>query len=256
MYRRPIAAFVRHLSAMLIVVGIVATAAGQMPRAVITGPKESSTGDMIVLDASASEGLSRIWLLAVSPVPKSFLPVDSGVRCVFATGTAGKYVFVLVVAGANPNGGAAVEMATHEIVVKGMGPDNPPPPPPDDGAKNPFPPPAATLRTAAEAVAAVRTSRADATRLAELYDQARRLIESAPAARAAGTKPEIGTTSELREWLIGNGRQLGIDGRYSGLGEAVDRYLAAQLGTRLRDVTTGDAAALSALAWGIWEGGR
>lgn len=108
-------------------------AAAQMPRAVITGPKEAALGDMVCLDASQSEGTSRLWLLAVSPVPKSFMPVDQGLRCVFATGTPGRYVFVLVAAGTNPNGGPAVDMTTHEIQISGKVPDVPPPPvvPPD-----------------------------------------------------------------------------------------------------------------------------
>lgn len=235
---------------------LLTAADGQMPRAIVTGPKEARCGALVVLDASASEGVGRLWLLAVAPEETSFLPVEAATKCIFASPTPGRYEFVLIVAGTNVNGGPAAEMARHTVTLSGGTIPPPPPPPPDDVAKNPFPPPAAVLRTAAEAVTAVRTSRADATRLTELYDQARRLVESAPAARAAGTKPEIGTTSELRAWLIANGRQLGLDGRYPGLGEAVDTYLAGQLGTRLRDVTAADAAALAALAWGIWEGGR
>jgi hypothetical protein len=99
----------------------------QAPKAIITGPKEAQAGDLIVLDASESTGTSRLWLLAVSPVEKSFLPVDSGLRCVFATGTPGKYTFVLVVAGTNPNGGALAEMTTHSVTVQGTGPPVVPP---------------------------------------------------------------------------------------------------------------------------------
>ncbi len=113
---------------------LAAVAQAQQPKAVITGPRESAAGDLVVLDASESVGTSRLWLLAVAPVPKSFLPVDSGLRCVFATGTPGKYVFVLVVAGTNANGGAAAEMATHELVIGGGTPQpnpiDPPDPPP------------------------------------------------------------------------------------------------------------------------------
>jgi len=105
----------------------------QPPTAIITGPKVADAGDLIVLDASASTGSSRLWIQAVAPTPKSFLPVDNGVRCVFATGTPGRYVFVLVVAGTGPNGNALAEIATHEIVVSGgtapSDPTNPQQPP-------------------------------------------------------------------------------------------------------------------------------
>lgn len=228
---------------------------GQQPKAIVTGPKESALGDLVILDASESVGTSRLWLLAVSPVPKSFLPVDSGTRCVFATGTPGRYVFVLVVAGTGPNGNALAEMATHALDVGGPapGPDPGPTPPP---STNPYPTPVGSLLTAAKAVAAVKTSRADATMLAVLYQDAGRLVASAPAARAAGTKPEVGTTAELRAWLVSNGRELGLQGKHPGLAGAVDKYLAERLGVAIRDVTESDAAALSALAWGVWEGGR
>lgn len=229
----------------------------QAPKAIVTGPKESSAGDLVILDASESVGTSRLWLLAVSPVQKSFLPVDSGTRCVFATSTAGRYVFVLVVAGTGPNGNALAEMATHTLDVTGAavppGPiPNPTPPP----STNPYPTPAGKLLTAAKVVAEVKTDRSDATLLATLYQSASRLVSSASAARAAGTKPEIGTTAELRAWLVSSGKELGLRGKYDGLADAVDKYLAQQLGTKVRDVTEADAAAMTALAWGVWEGGK
>lgn len=227
-------------------------AMGQSPRAVITGPKEAQLGDLIVLDASESVGSSRIWLLAVSPAEKAFLPVDDGLRCVFATGASGKYTFVLVVAGVNANGGAVAAMATHSIEVVGGRPPDPTPPP----TANPYPIPAGDLLTAAKSVAGVKTARKDATLLAKLYQDASRLVLSAPAARAAGTKPEIGTTAELRAWLVSNGRELGLQGKHGGLADAVDAFLGGQLGKSVRDVSEADATALLALAWGVWEGGQ
>ena len=126
---------------------VCAVAAGQPPKAIITGPKEAQSGDLIVLDASESTGTSRLWLLAVAPVEKSFLPVDQGLRCVFATGTPGKYTFVLVVAGTNANGGAVAEMTTHSVVVFG---GTSPGPAPDPGpGPDPTNPPLPTKPTAA-----------------------------------------------------------------------------------------------------------
>ena len=96
----------------------------QPPRAVVTGPKESRPGALVVLDATESQGLGRIWLLAVSPEPTSFLPVESGLKCIFASPTPGEYVFILVVSGTNPNGGPMADMATHTVVL--VGPRPPP----------------------------------------------------------------------------------------------------------------------------------
>jgi hypothetical protein len=132
----------------------------------------------------------------------------------------------------------------------------PPVPPPTPTPDNPYSQPTAAMLTAAQSVSAVKTNRTDATKLAELYDSAKRLVLSAPAARAAGTKPEIGTTAELRQWLIDNGKPLNLQGKHTGLADAVDKFLGQQLGTAVRDVKDADATALAALAWAIWEGGR
>lgn len=116
----------------------------QSPRAVITGPKESRPGALVVLDATASEGLGRLWLLATSPEETSFLPVESGLKCIFASPTPGDYVFVLVVSGTNPNGGPAADMATHTVTLLA-----PRPPPEPDDPTDPTNPPLTTNPTAA-----------------------------------------------------------------------------------------------------------
>ncbi len=115
---------------------LAAAALAQSPRAVITGPKESRPGSLVVLDATESEGTGRLWLLAVSPEATSFLPVDGGLKCIFASPTPGVYTFVLVVAGTNPNGGPAADMATHSVHLTGPSPPVPPPGPgPQTGPK-------------------------------------------------------------------------------------------------------------------------
>jgi hypothetical protein len=103
---------------------------GQMPTAVITGPKEARPGSLVVLDASESQGLGRTWLLAVSPEPTSFWMPESRLQLLFASPTPGDYTFVLVVAGTNANGGPAVEMSTHTVRLTGPTPPVPPDPPP------------------------------------------------------------------------------------------------------------------------------
>ena len=75
------------LLAALFLVSAVALA--QPPRAIITGPKEARCGSLIVLDATESVGTGRLWLLAVAPEETSFLPVEAGLKCIFASPTAG-----------------------------------------------------------------------------------------------------------------------------------------------------------------------
>lgn len=116
--------------------------AAETPKAVITGPKEARCGALVVLDATESVGTSRLWLLAVSPDETSFLPVESGQKCIFASPVAGRYQFVLVVAGTNTNGGAAAEMATHTVQLTGI---TPPPTPPPDPTDPPLPSPATAV---------------------------------------------------------------------------------------------------------------
>jgi hypothetical protein len=256
MYRAQVTGFVqRLLFGWLLCVAVAVTASAQQPKAVITGPKEARCGALVVLDATASEGVGRLWLLAVAPEETSFLPVESSTKCLFASPVAGRYEFVLIVAGTNANGGPMAEIARHTITLTG-GANPPTPPDPPGPTANPYPAPTAEARQTLGAVLAVRMSRADATSLAAFYHQAAKLVESAPAARAAGVKPEAGTTSELRAWLVSNGKDLGLAGRYASLASAVDGYLAGALGTKVRDVTPADVAAIEALAWACWEGGK
>jgi len=117
--------------ALLISSAVSSAVQAQQPRAIITGPKESRCGSLVVLDASESTGTGRLWLLAVSPEETSFLAVESGLKCIFASPVSGVYRFVLVVAGTNSNGGAAAAMATHTVTLTGGAAPQPPPKPPD-----------------------------------------------------------------------------------------------------------------------------
>ncbi len=117
----------KTLSCWLLLIASSVVQAQVAPKAVITGPKDARCGSLVVLDASESTGTGRLWLLAVSPEETSFLPVESGLKCIFASPVAGSYRFVLVVCGTNTNGGPAADMATHTVVLRG--PDVPPDPP-------------------------------------------------------------------------------------------------------------------------------
>jgi hypothetical protein len=108
--------------------------------AIIEGPQQVSPGDLVILDASKSQADSLVWTLANSD--KSFLQFEGGRKCVFASGAAGKYVFVLSTAqclGSNP---ASVAATKFELVV-GTSPVIPQPlpgPTPGPGPITPNPP--------------------------------------------------------------------------------------------------------------------
>lgn len=103
----------------------------QSPKAVITGPKESVSGDLVILEATQSTGTKYLWKLLESD--KSFLAVDNNLKCVFAAGVDVErtFHFVLVVAGNNANGGPEVDITTHDLVVKPRNPTLPPSNPTD-----------------------------------------------------------------------------------------------------------------------------
>lgn len=87
-------------------------------KATITGPKESLSGDLVILDASQSQAQKYLWKLLEND--KSFLSTDGGLKCIFAAGVdePRTFHFILVVAGTNANGGPEVDIATHDLLVK------------------------------------------------------------------------------------------------------------------------------------------
>lgn len=104
-------------------------------KAVISGPKEAKVGDLVILDATRSEGLAYEWVLANSD--KTYLPVENGTKLVFSSGDSGEYIFVLVVGGEDNNKKMVVSTTQHKVMILGKAPcpptpDNPVPPKPDD----------------------------------------------------------------------------------------------------------------------------
>jgi hypothetical protein len=112
----------------------------QAPKAVIVGPKDAVSGDMVILDATQSQGQKFIWKMIWLPgeEQKSFLPVDNNMKCIFAAGVDAERIFhfVLIAAGTNPNGGPEVDVATHDLAMK---PRNAPPRPKPDPTNPPSP---------------------------------------------------------------------------------------------------------------------
>lgn len=107
----------------------------QAPASVtIVGPTETSPGDLVILEARGEyEGIR--WILGNSP--KSFLPVDDGRRCVFASGAPGEYRFYAVVA---QRDGDRTTLADASFVVRVGGPTPPPTPVPPAPTPTPVPP--------------------------------------------------------------------------------------------------------------------
>lgn len=84
-------------------------------KAVISGPSQSACGDMVILDAGGSlDATAFTWRLADSD--KTFFVFDSGTKVIFATGTPGRYVFLLGAAGV-VNGQPQVDVAQHVVTV-------------------------------------------------------------------------------------------------------------------------------------------
>lgn len=101
----------------------------QTPRAVIVGPKETISGDIVVLDASQSQGTKFMWRMLESD--KSFFGKPTDMQIAFSAGVreARTFHFVLVAVGLNANGGPEMDVAFHDLVVTPLypGPDPKPP---------------------------------------------------------------------------------------------------------------------------------
>ena len=117
---------------MKLVLLAIALVAGDA-RAVIDGPSQVATGDLVVLKAGQSVASDTVWTLI--PANKTFLPVDTpdGPAVVFSSGSPGTWTFVLSVAHESD-----VAVATHVVTIGDEtlppdDPDIPPPPPPSPG---------------------------------------------------------------------------------------------------------------------------
>lgn len=102
--------------------------AAKPPRAIIQGPSHVIPGELIVLDASQSDGADNFrW--SISPElkgRKQLIEMDGGKRCQIAS-YGGRYVVTLAVSNA-----AGIDLLTWEIRVDGNAPCPPPEPQPVD----------------------------------------------------------------------------------------------------------------------------
>lgn len=192
--------------------------------AVIAGPAKAELGDLVVLDASESVGTAREWKLIGSD--KTFLPVDGGLRAVFASGTPGVYRFVLAVADGGET--ATVDLAVHEVTIGAPKPPTPPTPddeddtPPDDGDA-PFPADGLSVVITAEqselgrlpieqaAIFAEGEFRAWLTEITDgrsrMWDDDLSNFEYAPDSLVAGHRVAVEDADDNEPWIvISNGR--------------------------------------------------
>jgi hypothetical protein len=141
---------------------------------------------------------------------KTFLEVDNGRKVVFATGTAGRYTFVLVAANAQADGKPQVAVARHVLTVGDPQP-NPIPPNPNPPGPQPDPLPpgkyglASFTRDAAAGVPLSATERVrTAAALAGSFDS----IASTIAAGAIKTQADaIAATQANNITALGSARE-------------------------------------------------
>jgi len=104
-------------------VAVTATLNALAIEVAIEGPKESAPGDLVILSAKATGAKNYAWTLANST--KTFLPVEGGTKAIFASGAAGKYIFILAASDETSLG-----QVKHEVTIGTPEPEPPPIPPP------------------------------------------------------------------------------------------------------------------------------
>jgi hypothetical protein len=177
--------------------------------AIITAPPKAALGDLVILDGSGSAGTAFRWVLLGSS--KTFLPIESGKRAVFASGTAGEYVFMLVVGGQAQGGGVDVAMAEHHLIV-GDGQPSPPiiptpspaPQPPPVPAPQPPPVPTPPVIPAGKyGFAQIAYDAAQGVPLPQRVGQGPRLAENFEAVAAAIAAGAVTSVREANDQLRG-----------------------------------------------------
>lgn len=171
-------------------------------QAVIMAPVKVAKGDLVILDGSQSKGTGHVWKLIGST--KSFLQVDGGLRCVFATGTDGVYSFVLAVAEAGK-----ADIAIHTLQV-GDGVPVPPIPPPTPTPDDPV---VAALKVAY----AAESDPAKAAQVAKL---------AAVYRNGVGHSSHAATWGELFNLMLADAQAAGIAGKLQIVQAVIQKELA------------------------------
>ena len=110
----------RSLIFWLVLIGV---SYGQ-PKAIVTGPTNSTTGDLVVLDGSSSVGDGHKWIMPAGLQTLGCDPAAGVGQIAFASGRPGIFTFTLIVADKT----AAIDYATHTVTIgDGTGPVDPGP---------------------------------------------------------------------------------------------------------------------------------
>lgn len=137
-------------------------------KAVISGPPTAQAGDLVIIDAGGSlDAIVYNWQLADST--KTYWVSPDGKQLMFASGTPGRYTFILAVAGLDKNGQPTVDAAQYILTLVSPNPQpqptpNPTPVPTPIPVPTPTPIPTPIPVPAADLQAAVADIRATASR--------------------------------------------------------------------------------------------
>lgn len=110
------------------------------PVATVTVPENPIAGDLIILDATASQGDQFDWVLEGSDKP--ILPVEKGTKCIFTTRDGGTFRFLFLAVGVGEDGTAKLvkQRLTVTVIDPAPRPDPGPDPGPDPDPRPPPPP--------------------------------------------------------------------------------------------------------------------
>jgi hypothetical protein len=209
-------------------------------KAVIDGPTTAQPGDLVVLNATASEGAAFRWIIPERLQTLSCSELELG----FASGRPGSYTFMLIAADTADGQGDPIDYVTHTVTIgeAGTQPDPEPiPQPPSNYAQ---------LQQLAKEKAALLddglTSRGLAQTIGTKCTEIERLCEQGQCPTLLGAKTSMVTAIENRLLArTGNSRNAPWDGWRTQINLAIGRL----------NLTTVEqyVAAMKAVAKGLSE---
>lgn len=230
------------------------------PKAIIDAKPAASIGESVWLRTTGSSAKMFQWKVLPPNGEESFtvLPIFGGMDKMgvpivnywahFSSMNPGTFYFVLIATEDNKS-----DVAIHTLVYGGGGPNPPVPPTPPTPD---IPQPSADLVALVKPIADLfvgdkATIKKDSANLSAFYMDMAETIERDRATQV------IKTTDNVRQTNISAGKLMfqntGIKGRYPGLGEAIDKALAAKLGLDIVDLTDAKRTEVvnmfKALAW-------
>lgn len=127
----------RFLAVAVILCASLAQAAEPVAKVVV--PERPIAGDLIILDASQSQGDQFDWVLEGSDKP--ILPVEKATKCVFTTRYGGTFRFLFLAVGVAEDGTAKLVKERITLEIEGPSPPGPGPGPGPSPGPDPRPDP-------------------------------------------------------------------------------------------------------------------